>query len=234
MKVVVPLAGPDFVRPDGTLKATLAIDGEPLLLRVLNSRPWRAAVRSQDYAFVFHDRAETRHFAETTLRQWFPGAAVAFVTQHTRGAALSTLGGCLFHKTHSDILIVDLADIIYRTELDAEAVFAADPKCGGVALTFRSDNPLYSYLRLDQDGEFVEAAEKRVISDQASAGTYLFANTAVFLRALAFALENERGQTYNDLFFVCPLFNGVRDQGRAVRLSSVSDVVDIKVEHDRP
>ena len=68
-----------------------------------------------------------------------------------------------------------------------------------------------------------------IISENASAGTYLFANAPIFLRALAHGLENEAEQTHNGLFFVCPLFNGVHDQGRTVRLTPVWDVTDIKV-----
>ena len=79
-----------------------------------------------------------------------------------------------------------------------------------------------------EQGVVVEAAEKRVISNEASAGTYGFRSGPVFLRALAHALENAATQTYRDLFFVCPLFNGVLAQSLAVATTTVSNVRDIK------
>ena len=109
-------------------------------------------------------------------------------------------------------------------------MFAQDHTCGGIALTFIADNPAYSYLRTDADGMFVEAAEKRVISSNASAGTYVFRNMPTYLRALAHGLENAANQTYRNLFFVCPLFNGVRASGQTVHLAPVCDVTDIKME----
>ena len=40
-----------------------------------------------------------------------------------------------------------------------------------------------------------------------------FARAAVFLRALASSLEQRTAVAHNGLLFVCPMLNGVRDQG---------------------
>jgi hypothetical protein len=83
-------------------------------------------------------------------------------------------------------------------------------------------------LRLDEAGRVIEAAEKKLISTNASAGTYIFRNSAIYLSAVAHAYANEATQAYNNLFYVCPLFNGVLAQGLEVELETVSDVRDIK------
>jgi hypothetical protein len=229
MRIVVPLAGPDFVGPDGTVKALHPVDGLPLLRRALESRPWADAVPPGDMGFVMMDRPETRAFAEGPLQGWYPGASVVFLSRPTGGAALSALAGmALAAGAQTGPIIVDLADILYSATLDVAATLSDQPRAGGIALTFESDWPGYSYLRCDADGRVVEAAEKRVISSHASAGTYVFASAAVYLRAVAHALENANSQTHNGLFFVCPLFNGVLAQGLDVALAPVSDVIDIK------
>ena len=233
MKVIVPLAGPDFIRADGSLKAHTIICGEPLLPYVLARRPWAKVCSPTDYSFVLIDRPETRHFAETSLAEWYPSASVTFMSDYTRGAALSSLAGMASVISFDTPVIVDLADILYTCKDGLLDIFDTNPDCGGIALTFKSDNPAYSYLSTDSSGIFVEAAEKRVISKNASAGTYLFSKLPVFLRALAFGLENPKTHTFRDLFFVCPLYNGVRDQGKTVRLEPVTDVIDIKMESDR-
>jgi hypothetical protein len=229
MKAIVPLAGPDFVRSDGSLKALHALEGRPLLHRVLTSRPWAGGLRGDDYCFVLADRSETRDFAAGPLSDWFPESRKIFLSDFTRGAALSALAAMSAHKTADEPLVIDLADIYYESDLDPSALFASDPSVGGIALVFESDNPAYSYLATCADGHFLHAAEKEVISSNASAGTYFFASTALYLRALSHALENEAEHTYRGLFFVCPLFNGVRAAGRDVLLKPVSNVVDIKI-----
>jgi len=229
MRLLVPLAGPDFVRPDGSVKAQQVVEGRPLLRAALESRPWAAAVASTDYVFVLRDTEATRRFATEDLESWYPGCGRVFLSAYTRGAALSALAGVALTTDEREPVIIDLADILYQTDADPAAVFAAEPGCGGVALTFPSDHPAYSYLRADACGRIVEAAEKRVISGAASAGTYAFASIAVVLRAVAHALEHAAEQTHNGLFFVCPLLNGVLGQGLSVRAVPVTDVRDIKV-----
>ncbi len=74
----------------------------------------------------------------------------------------------------------------------------------------------------------IETAEKKVISNIASSGTYFFANLATYLNALAHNLKNKNSYTYKNLFFVCPLMNGVVDQGLRVLNYEVSQIKDIK------
>ena len=228
MRVIVPLAGPDFVQDDGNLKAEINFGGEPLLRRVLSSRPWATVVTN--YSFIMIDAPETRKFAATSLANWYPGSSVIFISSYTRGAALSSLAGIATGQDVDAPIIVDLADISYSTSLDPAAVLERNPRCGGIALTFHDTSPIYSYISLDRDGYFDRAAEKRVISGHASAGTYIFRDMATYLRALAHNLEHQEKQTFRGLFFVCPLFNGVKDQGKHVLLEPVTDVVDLKID----
>ena len=230
MRVIVPLAGPDFILDGGGLKAEIDLEGQPLLYRVLKSRPWAGKVAAQDHSFILIDAPETRVFAAGALAKWYPSSSVTFISRYTRGAALSALAGIATGEDVDTPIIVDLADILYTSTLDPAAVFNRNPDCGGIALTFKANNPAYSYLKMDACGVFVRAAEKRVIADNASAGTYMFRDMATYLRALAHGLENEESQTFQDLFFVCPLFNGVKDQGKHVLLDPVTDVIDIKME----
>jgi hypothetical protein len=228
MRIVVPLAGPDFIRPDGSVKAEIVVQGQPMLCAALGSRPWAAEVAPEKHVFVMADRPETRAFASGPLARWYPGAAQVFLGQSTRGAALSALAGVAMSVADDGPLIVDLADILFASDLNPGSVFSRDPECGAIALAFQSKSPSYSYLRLDHDGRVVEAAEKRVISTNASAGTYVFADASVYLTAVAHALRDFDGQHHNGLLYVCPLFNGVLAAGYNVQLASVTDVFDIK------
>ncbi|SCX20907.1 hypothetical protein DSM25559_1981 [Agrobacterium rosae] len=228
--IIVPMAGPDFVSADGELKALKDIGGsEPFLLATLLQRPWAKLAAPSDYTFVLHDREETRAFAQNQLQSWFPGCRTTFVSHFTAGAALSSLAGAAVQLgSDNRPLLIDLADILYTTELDPSRHFDQNPDDGGIALTFASSNPMYSYLRRDERGDVIEAAEKKVISGEASAGTYAFKSGSVFLRAIAHALENAPTQTYRDLFFVCPLFNGVIAQSLNVAVHGVTNVRDVK------
>lgn len=227
MHVIVPLAGPDFVRADGNIKALEPFQGQPLLRYALDFRPW--ASKAKRYSFVLYDCEEARQFAHDYLRHWYEGCLIVYLSAYSRGAAMSVLAGLSVLDEFCQPLVVDLADIIYKSNLNIQQVFHASPSIGGIALTFESDKPQYSYLASDSNGRVFEAAEKKVISSHASAGTYIFRDCATVLKAVAHAIENEANQTHNNLFYVCPLFNGVLAQGKQVSLAHTFDIVDIKV-----
>lgn len=229
MQIVVPLAGPDFERADGTTKAELLLDGQALLVRALTSRSWwqRGDASAADCIFVLRDTQVARDFADRCLTDWFPGSRTVFLSHGTKGAAFSALAGVALCNP-ADVLCVDLADILYVENFTPLSAFGDDLALGGILPTFRSDSPVYSYAQLDSDGRATRTAEKRVISDLASAGTYFFRNSAIYLAAVDHAIRYEVEQTHKGSFFLCPLFNGVIASGHDVRTFAVTDVIDIK------
>jgi hypothetical protein len=231
VKVVVPLAGPDFEREDGSVKAELLVGGQPLLRRCLEGRGWwqRGQVRDGDLVFVLRDTPRSRRFAAETLAAWYPGARIVTLSATADGAALSALAGIALTGSETGPLCVDLVDIEYRSTFDPSRCFAQRSSVGAAALVFHSTNPAYSYLRTDNEGNVVEAAEKRVISQHASVGTYFFDRAATYLEALAHNLRHAEQVTHRGLFFVCPLYNGVIAAGRRVILEQVHDVRDVKI-----
>lgn len=227
MQIVVPLAGPDFVLENGSVKAEIPIDGVPLLRRALETRPWWQEVSGSDLIFVLMDLPRTRAFADGPLRSWYPDARTVFLSRPARGAALSALAGLTLTLDAPGPICIDLADILFCSRFNPVETFS-DSTIGGAALIFPSDNPAYSYLRTDASGLVTEAAEKRVISENASAGVYFFSSQAVYLAALAHNLANAESVTHRGLFFVCPVFNGVLTQGLSCVVDTVSDIIDLK------
>jgi hypothetical protein len=234
MKVVIPLAGPDFVGNDGRVKSSREVGGIPLLRRALESRSWwrRGDVLDADLTFVLHDDEASRRFVVEDISRWYPRARNVFISSYTHGAALSVLSGLALVGESDDVLCIDLADIIFEDKSDPLSAFS-DPLVGAIGLTFRSDNPVYSYIRRDAAGRVVEAAEKRVISNEASAGVYLFRSSSIYLRSLAFLLDNRGLHLYNNNFFLCPVFNGVIALGLKVLGLGVTEVCDFKFSLNR-
>jgi hypothetical protein len=226
MNVVVPLAGPDFVCEDGSIKGLFTLGGEPLVKYTLDSRPWASEVNH--YSFILYDCPAARLFARDYIKEWYKNSSIVFISRFSRGAALSALAGLSVLSNFGHPLIIDLADIVFNSDVNIEFLFQKSPSADGIALFFESSNPQYSYLVCDSSGYLVEAAEKKVISSHASSGTYIFRNCGPFLMAVAHAIQNESSQAYRDLFYVCPLFNGVIDQGKQILLVPVFNVLDIK------
>lgn len=229
MKVIIPLAGPDFVRPDGSVKAMTDLGGLPLLRRTVESRAWwlDGNVQASDLVFVLKDDEVSLAFARGYLADWYSQAKIVFLSSFTRGAALTVLTGCGLVEDMVEPICFDLVDIMFNSQIDITRAFA-DPSVGGVALTFPSNEPIYSYIRRDETGDVVETAEKRVISGEASAGVYFFRSIPVYLAALSRVLGSGAKYTHNDIFYICPIFNGVLQEGLKVSSLPVTDVIDVK------
>lgn len=227
LTVVVPLAGPDFERADGTVKAELLVDGKSLLAATLETRPWWGDEIA--LIFVLKDSEISRGFAANTLLRNYPHARIVWLSHLTGGAAFSAAAGLALATADAPI-VVDLCDIIFDTDVDPVGLMAADDRLGGLAMTFTATNPQYSYLRLGPDSRVVEAREKVVISSHASAGVYIFRDAATFFEAIAHSVRHRDSLSWKGILYVCPMFNGVLASGLDVRCVPVENVQDIKLD----
>ena len=226
MKVLVPLAGPEYFR-DGHIKGLIKTPKGPLLLSTLQSRPWFKLIKSSNYCFVLHDSKEARYFADTYLKEWLNDCMVCFISHFTKGAAMSSLCGMgMLSDDSNEPIIIDLADIYFDTDIIPFDNISLD--ISGIAFSFKSSLPKYSYLKLDQDGIIIEAKEKVVISDNASAGVYCFRNPSILLESISYILKNNVKYMHNNLFYVCPLFNGLVSRNLKSITYEVNNVKDIK------
>ncbi len=225
MKVIVPLAGPDFVITEGHTKAEIIVDGHPILVKALTSRSWSAGV--EEYIFVLKDGVEERNFVERALRKWFPLCKLCFMSHPSGGAAFSALIACGLVDDAESPIIIDLADILFDCELTSFEMRLLLKDSSALGLTFESNDSSYSYLAFDDDGKFKEAQEKNVISRYASAGVYVYQNIGCYIRAFSDVLMKPFYK-YNDLHYVCPVFNGVCSNGDKVLSVPVRNIVDIK------
>lgn len=218
-RCVVPLAGPDVVTTDGSLAPLRLVDGQPMIRRVLESRAWTRGLASDDYIFVVRDLPQVAQL-DAFLRGAWPGCRVVALSHPTGGALFSALAGAAMLPADAGPVIVDLADILF----DGGAM--PDPwpaQLGALAPCFRSTEERFSYLRLDGD-RVLETAEKRVISDVASAGAYLFRDPGVLFAAAAHSLRHQSTLAHKGALFVCPAMNGVIAQGLDVRAAWVDKV----------
>ncbi|MCA1443950.1 hypothetical protein I6F07_27825 [Ensifer sp. IC4062] len=232
LNIIIPLAGPDFERPDGSVKAELVVGGFTLLRATLKARPWWSAAAAP--VFVLRNTAASQRFARDTLSAEYPAARIVWLSHASGGAAWSAVAGAALITWPEAPVIVDLCDIMFESDADVAAAFAADSALGGLALTFASRHPQYSYLRLAPDGRMQEAREKMVISGTASAGVYAFRDVATFHAAFAHSLHHRATLSHQGALFVCPMLNGVVAQGLDVRCLPARKVLDVKIKRGQP
>jgi hypothetical protein len=228
MKIIVPLAGPDYFKAVFA-KGLCQTDDGPLLLATLKSRPWFAVTPTSNYSFVLLDSELSRAFAANHLSLWFPGCRITLLSQPTQGAALSALAGVAAAANDTqEAITVDLADISFETD---QLPFAPNTPVDACAIgyAFASNLDCYSYYELAEDRlTVISAVEKKVISSTASCGVYAFRSASLYLEALSHVLLAPGQYTHNGLFYVCPLFNGLVKRGHRAIVEMVQGVKDVK------
>lgn len=226
MNIIVPLAGPDFIGINGVPKAMNEFRGGYQILKILENRPWFDLVQSRNYTFVLYDCIETREFAKF-LTKMFPDCSTVFYSNYTQGAALTCLGAVPMIQNNTSPLIIDLADIFYTSEFDILKVFESDSSVQSVVPYFNSNNKFYSYFEFNDDGMVIDVEEKNLISKNASAGTYIFRNSNIFIKCLSYALENNI--RYNQLFYVAPILKAICVSQHVVKPFLVTNIDDPKM-----
>ena len=233
MFCIVPLAGPDFVHSTLGIKPLIPVDGEPLLRRIITSRPWWRSgdLQSSGLIFVLRDIPETFQVIEY-IKDWFPGAQAVILSSLTTGALMSALAGVALIKDFNTPVCVDLVDILFDTSELMIDQFQTDPTVSGVVPYFTSEESCYSYFEINAKGLVTRAVEKQAISCHASAGTYFFRDAATYLNAVAFSLGHVRDLSVRGVLFVCPAMNYIINAGKKVIPIGVDNVQSVsKIFH---
>lgn len=164
----------------------------PVLFRAIPSN-WRKL-------FIFSNEIN-KEMAE--VLEFVPDLKFIQSQNKTRGA-LASLGLSLdFIPEDAPIIIVPTNSKINFDYYDFLAVMVREG-CDAGLISFKSTNPNYSYLRKVKN-QIIEIAEKKVISDEATAGVFYFMNLAILLDSLTWVLTNklEIGGNY----FIAPALN---------------------------
>ena len=228
MKIVIPLAGPDYIDENGELRAARKLNGIPILKDILDSRPWfqnRIVSQFDDVYFVLQDKTLTREFFNNILQTWYPGCHAVFIPHFTAGAAYSALSAITVFGHETASICIDLADIKFEWQAENPEKILSHLACAGIIPVFKSAVHYYSYVITDENNDIVESREKKVISDQASAGVYFFKSPTDFMYALHYVQQRPELK-HNDLVYICPLanaFSNTQKKMKAVFVEAVQD-----------
>jgi RpiB/LacA/LacB family sugar-phosphate isomerase len=92
---------------------------------------------------------------------------------------------------------------------------------GSIAI-IKTNNPGFSYAKIDQHGNVVQTAEKKVISELGAAGLYSFKNAKVFFEYCKEVIDSNE-LTSNE-FFIAPIYNKYIRDGRVIKVHDVNNL----------
>jgi len=177
VSLVMPMAGRGsrFARAGETRpKPLIELAGAPFFWWACESL--RRAVPVEEMVFVVLAEHCRDHGIDRAILFHYPQARIVALPEVTAGAAETAMLGVKALRSRAPVAIND-CDHAFRAPDMGRAV--EDMRAGRIAgalLGFASQDPAYSYMRLDAQGAVCGTVEKQVVSPHAIAGCYWFAS----------------------------------------------------------
>jgi len=142
----------------------------------------------------------------------------------TEGAACSVLLAKNLIDNNNELIIANSDQYLGTSlEVDIFISYMRDFHMDGGIMTFKSDNPKWSYAKCDNGHLVSEVAEKKVISDHATVGIYYFKHGKDFVKyAEQMIAKNIRT---NNEFYVCPVFNEMIQDGKLIQAFRINQEI---------
>lgn len=215
MQILIPIAaGSPFFKAEDYFfpKPLIEIEGRTMIEHVV--APLRSARPDAQFIFMVAQDDVARFSLDRTLHLVAGDEAIVLPLAYpTQGALCTALLSIDRLDLDQPLLICNGDQVI---DADIASILGNFQEGGAAAgvITFRSVHPRWSYVRVDEKGDVLEAAEKRVIAENAIAGFYWFRTAHQFVeaaQATIMADDNVNGQ-----FFIAPSLNQLVLKGARV------------------
>ncbi|MDI6773838.1 MAG: glycosyltransferase family 2 protein [Verrucomicrobiota bacterium] len=223
LSILVPICGKTRFDNEafGYPKPLIEIRGRPMIHYVIECLGRIRAPKR--FIFPVMEEDCLQYHLDDVLRLLMgESGAVIRLAKRTAGAACTALLA-IEHIDNADSLLISNSDHVILDDLNRiHEEFARRDVDGGV-VCFDSVHPQWSFVRIDEGGGIVEAAEKRPISRNAVAGLYYFKRGADFVRCAMASIRKDA--RVNGHFYVSSALNEMVLEGRrleAVRIDNAN------------
>ncbi|MEG2021691.1 MAG: glycosyltransferase family 2 protein [Oscillospiraceae bacterium] len=137
------------------------------------------------------------------IKKYFPDAQIRVLGEVLNGAVLTCLEGVKAIDNDAPIVFNDCDHLFYCEKFYDYCNKGDYTLADGALLTFRSNDPKFSFLELDANGNVINTVEKAAVSEHAICGAYYFKNKTIFEKSSKIYLTK---CAYKE-FFVSGVYN---------------------------
>jgi len=216
MNVLIPMAGAGsrFQQAGYTFpKPLIDVQGKPMIQVVVDNLNIEAT-----YIYVVQKEHRAKYNLDTLLNLITPGCKIVEVDGITEGAACTTL----LAKEYIDNdqpLVMSNSDQFLEWDSNEFMYKMIEQKVDGGIATFTATHPKWSFVKVDEYGYVTEVAEKKPISDIATAGIYYWAKGSDYVKYTEQMID--KNIRVNNEFYVCPVFNEAIGDGKKIKTFNI-------------
>ena len=223
--LVVPMAGRGsrFTEQGYTdSKPFIDVNGKPMIQRVIENLNFE--FNSEFKTIILCQKSDYERYDFSIFKEIIGHNNIEIIQIDgiTEGAACTLLLAKDFIDNNTPMLSFNTDQMIeYNT---TETFYSMSLFDGGIPC-FKGDSEDWSYARTDKDGFVQEVAEKKVISNNATAGYYFWSRGSDFVKYAQQMIDaNDR---VNNEFYVAPVYNyGIKD-GQHYIITQVDRVYEL-------
>jgi dTDP-glucose pyrophosphorylase len=205
LNIVIPMAGRGsrFQKEGYELpKPLIPVLGKPMIQVVINNLRPKQAHR---FIFICLQEHIDKYQVDEKLKRWAgDNTEILTVNQVTEGAACTVLLAKSFINNTEPLMIANSdqwVDIDINDYLNAMDKANAD----GMIMTMWANDPKWSFVRFNEQGEIIEVIEKEVVSNEATVGIYNYKQGKDFVSAAERMIA--KNFRVNGEFYVAPAYN---------------------------
>ena len=216
MNVLVPMAGAGsrFAKVGYSFpKPLIEVKGKPMIQVVVEALNVEAK-----YTYVVQKEHYEKYNLQYLLNLLTPYCNIVQVDGMTEGAACTTLLAKEFIDSDDSLIITNSDQMILWDSNETLYAFNNDNADGGI-VTFPATHPKWSFAKLGEDGYVSEVAEKKPISEHATAGIYYWKHGSDYVKYAEQMIE--KNIRVNNEFYVCPVYNEAIGDGKKIRIKEI-------------
>jgi dTDP-glucose pyrophosphorylase len=209
------------------IKPLIPIHGRPMISHVIDS-----VGINGDWIFIVQKIHREKYNLDEILNNLKPGCKIIDTGGTvTEGAAVSILLAKEFINNDRPLIIIN-SDNIIKWDVDLFNINLLDDEnnVDGLILCFKDSDPKWSFAKLNNEDIVTEVAEKNPISDNATAGLY------VWKRGKDFVIAAEQ-MIYKNIrikneFYLCPVYNENIELGHKIIIGYVDEMNGVGTPED--
>ena len=227
MNIVIPLAGEGSRFKDAGYtfpKPLIEINGKPMIQVVVENLNTEG-----NFIFIVKKEHYEKYNLKYLLNLIADGCKIIQVNTLTEGAACTALLAKELINDSNPLIIANSDQFIEWNSNEFFYSMAADECDGGIA-TFKSTHPKWSYVKLGENGYVTEVAEKKTISNKATAGIYYYKKGSDFIKHAEQMIE--KNIRVDNQFYICPVYNEMLISNKKIRTFEIKKMWGLDTPED--
>ena len=228
--IVLPMAGRGSrFRQQGykDSKPFIDVEGKPMIQRVIENlniefdKNFKFIILCQEADYLDYD------FSIFNKMIGHDNIEIVKLKGITEGAACTLLTAKEFIDNKVPLLSFNSDQMI---DYDPNETYSRLSLHDGGMPCFKGEGPKWSYAKTDEDGYVIEVAEKKQISNDATAGYYYWSRGSDFVKFAEQMIEAD--DRLNNEFYVAPVYNYAVKAGKRIVITQVDKVYQMGSPED--